>query len=64
MLDLRLPIGVFFLIIGAILAVYGLTHPFTTPGVSVPVEPIYGGALVLFGAVMTLFGVLAGRTRQ
>ena len=64
MLDLRLPIGVFFLIIGAILAVYGMTHTFITPGVSVPVEPIYGGALVLFGAVMTLFGVLAGRTRQ
>jgi len=64
MLDLRLPIGVFFLIIGAILAVYGMTHPVMTPGVSLPVEPIYGGALVLFGGVMTLFGVRAGRTRQ
>ena len=63
MLDLRLPIGVFFLIIGALLALYGSTHPTITPGISIPVEPVYGGVLILFGALMTFFGGSSGRWR-
>ena len=33
MLDLRLPVGLFFSLVGAILLIDGLLHPIVTPGV-------------------------------
>ena len=59
MLDLRLPVGIFFLIVGAILTVDGLIHPILTPGVSLVLNRDWGLLLLIFGALMTVFGARA-----
>lgn len=56
MLDLRLPVGIFFLLIGVILGIYGTVHPYHVVGVTFSVEQDYGIFLVLFGLIMTFFG--------
>lgn len=61
MLDLRLPVGLFFLLVGAILAVDGLLHPVKTAGVNLVLNRDWGLCLLLFGAAMTAFGVVAQR---
>jgi hypothetical protein len=61
MLDLRLPVGIFFLLIGAILAVDGLLHPVHSPGVELVLNRDWGIFLVVFGALMTGFGGKAQR---
>ncbi len=61
MLDLRLPVGIFFLIIGAILTVDGLLHPIQTPGVNLVLNRDWGLLLLVFGALMTGFGARAQR---
>ena len=61
MLDLRLPVGLFFLIIGAILLVDGLLHPILTPGVPIVLNRDWGACLLVFGAIMTFFGARAQR---
>ncbi len=61
MLDLRMPVGLFFLLIGAILGVDGLMHPIKTPGVDLVLNRDWGAFLFLFGAVMTAFGARAQR---
>ena len=59
MLDLRLPVGLFFLLIGAILGIDGLIHPIRTVGVNLVLNRDWGAFLFLFGAVMTAFGARA-----
>ncbi len=61
MLDLRLPVGIFFLLIGAILTVDGLMHPVTTPGVNIVLNRDWGLCLLVFGALMAGFGAAAQR---
>jgi hypothetical protein len=61
MLDLRLPVGLFFLLIGAILAVDGLIQPIRTPGINMVLNRDWGLCLLLFGAAMTFFGARGGR---
>lgn len=63
MLDLRLPVGVFFLIIGAILMVDGLFHPIQTAGVNLILNRDWGLCLLVFGALMTAFGAKAQRNQ-
>jgi hypothetical protein len=62
MLDLRLPIGLFFSLIGAILLVDGLLHPIITPGVHLILNRDWGACLLVFGVVMTFFGLRAPKT--
>lgn len=61
MLDLRLPVGLFFLLIGLILGIDGLLHPIKTAGVNLVLNRDWGACLFLFGAVMTIFGARAQR---
>ena len=61
MLDLRFPVGLFFLIIGAILLIDGLLHPILTPGVSLVLNRDWGLVLIIFGALMAGFGWKAQR---
>ena len=61
MLDLRFPVGLFFLLIGAILLVDGLLHPILTPGVHLVLNRDWGACLLVFGAIMTFFGARAQR---
>ena len=62
MLDLRLPVGLFFSLIGAILLGDGLLHPILTPGVHLVLNRDWGACLLVFGALMTFFGLRAGKT--
>ena len=59
MLDLRLPVGIFFSIIGLVLLADGLLHPIKTPGVDIVLNRDWGLVLVVFGALMTFFGARA-----
>ena len=60
-LDLRLPIGVLFLLLGAILAVFGvLTRADTvmyaqSGGINITLA--WGAAMLLFGGIMTTLAV-------
>jgi hypothetical protein len=61
-LDVRLPIGVFFSLLGLLLAAYGaatLGEPGTAP-VGVPIDLVWGVALFVFGVAMV---ALARRRR-
>ncbi len=65
MLDLRLPVGIFFLIIGAILAVNGLLPQIAPSGMAPAPYPHlnrdWGLCLLVFGALMAGFGAAAQR---
>ena len=53
--DIRLPIGLLFLIIGALLAVHGLTADpeiFARHSLNLNVNLGWGSAMALFGAIM------------
>ncbi len=62
MLDLRLPVGIFFLMIGAVLLVDGLLHPLHSPGTNIILNRDWGLCLLVFGALMTLFGSINQRS--
>ena len=59
MLDLRLPIGLFFLIVGVILVIAGIVSPEAARD-GIRVDLYWGIFLLVFGALMTFFG-LKGR---
>jgi len=50
--DLRIPIGGFFALIGAILAMTGAVARYRAPLESANVDLYCGGALLLFGGLM------------
>ena len=52
MTDLRIPIGSFFALVGAILCVAGLTANYKAPLDSVNVNLDCGISMLIFGAVM------------
>ena len=58
--DLRLPVGLFFLVAGLILAQEGVRHPQLLPGAPLNADLDWGAVLLVFGAVMTFFGWRAG----
>ncbi len=61
MIDLRIPVGLFFSVIGAVLAVDGSLHPAFPPGVALNINRDWGIVLFVFGALMTMLGGAAGR---
>jgi hypothetical protein len=52
MKDLRTPIGIFFSLIGAILAVTGVAAGYRAPLESANVNLYCGASMLIFGAVM------------
>jgi len=62
-LDVRLPIGVLFLLLGAILAVFGvLTRADTVLYVQsggININLVWGAMMLLFGGVMTALAAVA-----
>ena len=62
-LDIRLPIGMMFTLLGAILAIYGLVtggdSEMYKSSLNVNVNLIWGAVLFLFGAVMLTFALIA-----
>ena len=58
MMDLRLPIGIFFLLVGIILVGYGVVSPHDIPHITekININLDWGAVLLVFGAGMTFFG--------
>ncbi|HTV49165.1 MAG TPA: hypothetical protein VMG59_12055 [Phycisphaerae bacterium] len=66
MMDLRLPIGIFFLLIGLVLTVYGIISPQNViPNITqkINADLDWGILLLFFGAFMTFFGAVAQRKK-
>lgn len=63
-LDIRLPIGLMFAIIGALLVLYGLATAGDTeiyqPSLQININLWWGAAMLLFGIVMLLLGRSSG----
>ena len=59
-LDIRIPLGLVFLIIGGIMAVFGIfTHGDTAlyeKSLGVDINLLWGGIMFAFGAIMFFFG--------
>lgn len=51
-LDIRLPIGLMFSIIGAVLAVYGLAVPTKSQALGMNANLIWGACILGFGVLM------------
>ncbi len=60
LLDIRLPVGLLFLAIGAIVAARGL-EPGATAITGLPIDLIWGAVMAAFGAVMLTLALLARR---
>ena len=58
MMDLRLPIGIFFVLVGAIMVGYGAISPHDIPNISekINMNLYWGLVLLVFGVPMTFFG--------
>lgn len=65
-LDLRLPIGLMFAILGAMLTVYGLVSgdAIYDRSLGINVNLWWGPVLLAFGLVMLGFAIRAGRKRH
>jgi len=65
-LDLRIPVGTLFAVIGVLLAIYGgatLGEPGTAP-TGVPIDLVWGLVLVVFGIAMLALARRARRTAK
>jgi len=51
-LDIRLPMGLMFSIIGAVLTVYGVIEPDRSRALGLNVNLIWGGCIFAFGALL------------
>ncbi|MGC8623799.1 MAG: hypothetical protein ACP5VQ_00865 [Phycisphaerae bacterium] len=58
MMDLRLPIGIFFVLVGCIMVGYGVISPHDIPHISekININLYWGILLLLFGLPMAIFG--------
>ena len=65
-LDIRLPIGLMFLILGVLILVYGfISDPaIYQRSLGVNINMIWGAVMLVFGLVMFLFGVRSTRTTK
>lgn len=61
MIDLRLPIGIFFILVGIIITIYALVSPAYIPHIKeqINIDLYWGIVLLIFGVPMTLFGWIA-----
>jgi len=62
-LDIRLPIGLMFSLVGLLLAGYGLASPkdiYDAHSLGININLIWGAVLIVFGALM-LFGAFRAR---
>jgi hypothetical protein len=68
-LDIRLPIGLLFAILGALIALYGLVTGFSQPALyerslEININLWWGLAMLVFGAAMIWLGRRAGSKRS
>jgi hypothetical protein len=53
-LDIRWPIGLMFTLIGALLAVFGLTKGSESMSLGININLVWGAVLLVFGVLMLL----------
>lgn len=63
LLDIRLPIGLLFLIIGVIVAIRGL-GPGASALTGVPIDLVWGCVMAAFGAAMLALALASRRSRE
>ena len=66
-LDIRLPIGMMFTLLGALLAIYGFatnSDPMYQASLGININAAWGGVLFVFGAVMLGFALKDRRNRS
>jgi hypothetical protein len=59
-LDIRLPIGMMFTLLGALLGIYGFvtnSDPMYQASLGININIVWGGVLFVFGAVMLGFAL-------
>jgi hypothetical protein len=64
--DIRLPIGLLFLAIGVLVALYGLVGDpatFSARAAGLNIDLVWGSVMAVFGAAMLLLTALARRKR-
>lgn len=59
MMDLRLPIGIFFTLIGAMLFIDGIIQHVVIRDLNISINTEWGLFLLAFGLVMAIFGAIA-----
>ena len=59
-LDIRLPIGLMFTLIGALLTVFGLAKSSESVSLGININLIWGAVLLVFGVLM-LLGAAKGK---
>jgi hypothetical protein len=64
--DIRVPIGLLFVVLGVLLAAYGVSSDPATyaRSLGVNINLWWGAALIVFGAVFLVFGRRAGQSRR
>jgi len=62
-MDIRMPMGLMFAIIGAIIAIYGMTNPSTSMSLDININLIWGSVMTGFGVIMLLLAFLAGKPK-
>jgi hypothetical protein len=55
-LDIRVPIGLMFLVKGILLAIYGLMDPEGSMRDGINLNVVWGGVLILFSVTMLFLG--------
>lgn len=55
-LDIRVPIGLMFLVKGLLLALYGLMAPADSMRDGINLNLVWGGVLILFSCIMLFLG--------
>jgi drug/metabolite transporter (DMT)-like permease len=53
-LDIRLPVGLLFTLVGSLLAMYGITHGPASTAAGLNINADWGAVLVVFGLSMLL----------
>jgi hypothetical protein len=63
-LDIRLPMGLLFTLIGSLLVTYGVTHADTSTADGLNVNADWGAVLMVFGVSMLLLARRAARAHR
>jgi hypothetical protein len=63
-LDIRLPMGLLFTLIGALLMIYGITHGALSTAGGLNINAYWGAVLIVFGVSMLLLARRAARAHR
>jgi hypothetical protein len=62
-MDIRIPMGLMFAIIGGIIAVYGMVDPAHSMSLDININLIWGSVMTLFGILMLALAMWAKKAK-